>query len=65
VGASWIFTCTNNVWTQRGKLIPTQYYSTPQAGTCVSISENGNEIAVGGPYNGAGGSGTGGVWVFV
>ena len=64
IGAVWVFTFSNNVWTQQGpKLVGTGYVGEPAQGTSVSISADGNLIALGGPDDTTGA--TGAVWVFV
>jgi len=60
IGAAWIFTRTNGVWSQQGnKLIGTGAVNTPALqGASVSLSADGNTALVGGPGDGAS-------WVFV
>jgi gliding motility-associated-like protein len=65
VGATWVFSRTNGVWSQQGaKLIGSGYVlSTPSGctqGKSVSISKDGNTIAIGGPLD----AGKGATWVF-
>jgi len=51
IGATWIFTRSGGVWTQQGtKLVGTGYTGTVQ-GTWVSLSSDGNTLAVGGSSN--------------
>ncbi len=68
VGATWIFTRTDGVWSQQGsKLVGTGYIGDyTDQGNSVSLSADGNTLAVGGPYdNGNGFVGwIGAVWVF-
>lgn len=61
-GATWIFNRTNgNVWTQQTKLIGSgNTGSIGQQGTCVSLSDDGNTLAVGAPFDNTIGS----VWIF-
>src|ERR1035437_4990388 len=63
VGAVWIFTRTNGIWSQQGnKLVGTGGEKDPQQGRSVAISSDGNTVAVGGSgvfvY-----SRSGGVWI--
>lgn len=66
VGATWIFTRSGGTWTQQGsKLVGTGFVSNPpnyvyQGGT-VSISDNGDTLAVGGQFDN---SSTGSTWIF-
>ncbi|KZL17217.1 hypothetical protein PsAD2_03204 [Pseudovibrio axinellae] len=62
VGAAWVFTRSNGVWTQQGgKLVGTDYTFSPMQGAAVGISSDGNTVAIGG--NGDGGA-VGAVWIF-
>ena len=62
IGATWVFTRSGSTWTQQGsKLVGTGYVGAPQQGASVSISADGNTLAVGGPKNS---SNTGAVWLF-
>jgi hypothetical protein len=63
IGAVWVFTRSNGVWTQQGsKLVGTGgTMGLVLQGTSVSISSDGNTAIVGGPSDG---SGVGAVWVF-
>jgi hypothetical protein len=59
VGAAWIFTRTNGVWSQQGaKLVGT---GAAQQGTSVAISADGNTVLIGGPADNAS---IGAAWVF-
>jgi hypothetical protein len=69
-GAVWVFTRTGGVWTQQGsKLTGSGAVGAAQRGTSVSVSADGNTIAVGGlgdnSYAGAAWifTRTGGVWM--
>jgi hypothetical protein len=61
-GAVWIFTKSNGFWSQQGeKIKPNNAASVGSFGLSLSISANGNTLAVGAPsYFG----GVGAVWVF-
>jgi len=62
IGAVWIFTQNNGVWTQQGsKLVPNDNSLSPQFGSSVAVSANGNIVIVGGPSDNAS---TGAAWVF-
>ena len=65
MGATWIFTrnTTNGVWSQQGsKLVGSGSVGTSiQQGDAVSLSSDGNTLAVGGPYDN---SGMGATWIF-
>jgi hypothetical protein len=64
LGAAWIFTRTNGVWTQQGsKLVGTGAVGAAQQGTTVALSSDGNTAIVGGPGDTSSG-GTGAAWVF-
>jgi hypothetical protein len=62
VGAVWVFTRSNGVWTQQGsKLVGTGATGSAQQGFSVALSGDGNTAAVGGPEDdGAAGA----MWVF-
>ena len=65
IGAIWVFTRSNGVWTQQGqKLVGTgyQYYNAVAQGNAVSISADGNTIAEGGDVDN---KQIGAVWIFV
>jgi hypothetical protein len=62
VGAGWVFTRSNGVWTQPGsKLVGTGYVGTPNQGFSVALSADGNTAFIGGPFDN---SEAGAVWVF-
>jgi hypothetical protein len=62
VGATWVFTRSNGVWTQEGnKLTGSGYTGSPEQGSSVSLSGDGNTCVIGGSvdnnYQGA-------IWIF-
>jgi hypothetical protein len=62
VGAAWVFTRSNGVWTQQGdKLVGSGAVGAPEQGWSVSVSADGNTAIVGGPYD-TGNAGA--AWVF-
>lgn len=63
LGATWIFTRNNGTWTQQGnKLVGNDYTgSFPNQGNSVSLSADGNTLAVGGNRDD---SIVGAVWIF-
>ena len=62
VGAVWIFTRSNGVWSQQGsKLTGLGASGTALQGNSVALSANGNTLVEGGPYDNGG---FGAVWVF-
>jgi len=64
IGAVWIFTRNGNAWTQQGnKLIGTGFAGSSRQGYSVSISADGNTVAVGGPDDPVGDNG-GSTWIF-
>ena len=61
-GAAWIFTRTNNLWTQQGtKLTVNDAQGFPSIGYSVALSADGNTALVGGWGDN---NGTGAAWVF-
>jgi hypothetical protein len=66
VGAVWVWTRSNGVWTQQGgKMIGTGAVGAAQQGYTVSISADGNTFATGGHGdNSSQGSSQGAVWVW-
>jgi hypothetical protein len=63
IGAVWVFTRTGGIWTQQGsKLVGDDYTGVPNQGSSVSLSADGNTLAIGGPADGAN---LGAVWIFV
>lgn len=61
VGAAWIFTRTNGVWSQQAKLVGTNYVGASGQGSAVAISADGNTCAVGGEDDYLG---VGATWIF-
>jgi antitoxin component YwqK of YwqJK toxin-antitoxin module len=62
-GAVWIFTETGGVWTQQGnKLIGNNSTNDAEQGYSVSLSSNGNVLAMGGPKDTNDNKGA--VWIF-
>jgi len=63
VGAVWIFVRSGTTWTQQGsKLVGTGYVGTSGQGGSVSLSSDGNTLAVGGATDNAS---NGAAWIFV
>ena len=63
IGAVWVFTRNNGVWTQQGtKLIGTGAVGGPRHGYSVAISSNGGTFIEGGQNDN---TGLGAAWVFV
>jgi hypothetical protein len=61
-GATWIFTRSGTMWTQQGvKLVGTEASETERQGFSVSLSEDGNTLAVGGPDDD---NSKGATWIF-
>jgi antibiotic biosynthesis monooxygenase (ABM) superfamily enzyme len=61
-GAAWVFTRSNDVWTQQGsKLVGTNVVGQAGQGISVALSADGNTALIGGPYDN---SHTGAAWVF-
>jgi hypothetical protein len=62
MGATWIFTCNNGIWSQQGnKLVGTGIAGISYQGNCVSLSSNGNVLAIGGYEDN---NEAGATWVF-
>lgn len=62
LGAVWVYTRSNGVWTQQGsKLIGSGTIAPSWFGRCVSLSDDGGTAVVGGPFDN---SNLGAVWVF-
>ena len=62
VGAAWVFTRTNGVWSQQGiKLVGSGAPGDALQGTSVALSTDGNTAIIGGPADNAT---TGAAWVF-
>lgn len=62
IGATWIFIRTGGSWMQQAKLVGTSNNGTSQQGFSVSLSANGNTLAVGANNDS---SGLGATWIFV
>jgi len=63
IGAVWIFTRSSSTWTQQGtKLVGTGNTGASAQGTSVSLSSDGNTLAVGGPNDD---TGVGATWIFI
>ncbi|MDO8991509.1 MAG: IPT/TIG domain-containing protein, partial [Daejeonella sp.] len=63
IGAGWIFTRSNGVWSQQGsKLVGTGSVGTPGQGAAAALSADGNTVLLGGPSDD---NGIGAIWVFV
>jgi hypothetical protein len=62
VGAVWVFTRSGGVWSQQGaKLVGTGAVGSPQQGSSVSLSADGNTAVVGGQYDNGN---VGATWVY-
>ena len=62
IGAVWVFVRSSTSWTQQGaKLVGAGYVGTPQQGTAIAISADGNTALVGGSSDN---SEAGASWVF-
>jgi hypothetical protein len=49
IGATWVYTRSGGAWTQQGnKLVGTSYVGASTQGNCISLSADGNTLAVGG-----------------
>ena len=66
VGAAWVFTRTNGLWTQQGnKLIGAGASGAANQGYAAALSADGNTAIVGGPADSfIGGTSIGAAWVF-
>ena len=63
IGAVWVFTEANGVWTQFGsKLVGTGASGAAEQGYSVSLTSDGTGLAVGGPNDN---SNAGAVWIFI
>jgi len=67
VGAVWIFTRFGNAWTQQGtKVVGSGAIGSARQGVSITLSANGNTMAVGGILDDDGGSDSiGATWVYV
>jgi VCBS repeat protein/FG-GAP repeat protein len=61
VGAAWVFTRSNGVWTQEAKLIGSDAVGAAHQGSSIALSGDGNTAIVGGPQDN---NSAGAVWVF-
>ncbi len=62
IGAVWIFTRSGTTWSQQTKLVGTGGINIPAQGFAVSLSSDGNTIAIGAPGDN---TNIGGTWVFI
>jgi hypothetical protein len=60
-GAAWVFTRSDDVWSQQAKLVGTDAVGTGRQGGSVSLSRDGNYAMVGGPFDN---SSAGAAWVY-
>lgn len=60
-GATWVFTRAGTVWSQQAKLIATSASSDAKQGSQVSLTADGNTLAV---FGRSDNQGTGGIWIF-
>jgi hypothetical protein len=61
VGAAWVFTRSGVVWTQQGsKLVGSGYVGSPQIGTSLAFTEDGNTLVIGGVNDNT----LGAIWIF-
>lgn len=66
VGAVWIWTRSNSLWSQQaGPLVGTGYAANSEQGRVVSLSSDGNTLAVGGRQDSPSGPMHGAVWIFI
>ena len=69
VGAVWVFTRSGIIWTQQGSklggndVVNGQYYYAEQ-GRSVAVSNDGNTLIFGGPYDNYSNGGPGAAWIF-
>jgi hypothetical protein len=61
IGAAWVFTRSNGVWSQQDKLLAADAVGTPEQGYSVALSSDGNTALVGGPFDN---HQIGAAWVF-
>lgn len=65
-GAVWIFVDNNGTWVQQGnKLSGTGALRSARQGWSISLSGDGNTLAVGGPNDGTSVPSVGAVWIFI
>jgi hypothetical protein len=62
IGAVWIFINNSGTWTQQAMLVGTGNIGAAGQGYSVSLSANGNVLAVGGPSDGGGFTGKTWIW---
>ena len=60
MGTTWTFISSRGIWSQQADLVGTNSVGYPSQGTSVSLSSDGNTLAVGGPSDG----GPGATWIF-
>ena len=60
-GATWVFTRAGTVWSQQAKLVATSASSDAKQGSQVSLTADGNTLAV---FGRADNEDTGGIWIF-
>jgi FG-GAP repeat protein len=61
MGAAWVFTRSDGVWTQKAKLVGTGAIGGSEQGTSVAISGDGSTVISGGPVDN---DGVGAAWIF-
>jgi hypothetical protein len=61
IGATWVFTRSNGVWTQLGSKIVGSHVGVSDQGFQVQLSDDGNTLAIGGSQDD---SYTGAVWIY-
>jgi FG-GAP repeat len=61
LGAAWVFTSSNGVWTEQGKLVASDAVGNAEQGWSVALSSDGNTALVGGPGDNGN---LGAAWVF-
>jgi hypothetical protein len=60
MGAAWVFTRSDGVWTQKAKLVGTGAIGAAAQGTSIAISGDGNTALLGGPLDDTAGA----AWIF-
>lgn len=60
IGATWVYTRSGGVWSYQTKMIGSASANFTNQGTSVSLSADGNTLAIGGPFS----SGGGATWIF-
>lgn len=61
VGAVWVYKNVNGTWTEEIKIIPSYLGANPYIGSSLSMSGDGNTLAIGGSFDN---SGIGAVWIY-